>query len=378
MPALTTSDAWVALREHQAEIATMHMRDMFAADPARFEKFSVSFSDILFDYSKNRITEETVSLLLALAEQAGCNPSIKRLMKMTSMSNRAVINNYEKLEKDGFITITKNAGEGVRARSNSYELHLEESERGSQRLGEKDSEPYAGVSEPYTEVSERGSHEPLRTLIEPLQNHTPESDKSNQAESSTDSFEKWWCVYPKEGDKSMTCHDPSNLGNKEKSVREWNLLKPDVDQLIADIEERKASDRKWLAGYAPLPENYLKDKKWKEPIQTDSDSNAGSPTKLPRDDSQLGKWAVENGVHECGKAPSRIQNRFEYRQYLTQWLKDKEPVPSHVPPDPTDVPTSTKTKTNGFTNADVPAPVDGPYKVEQIMKNMAARKSVGR
>ena len=46
------------------------MRDMFASDPDRFNKFSVEFGGILFDYSKNRINEKTVDLLVALAEQA--------------------------------------------------------------------------------------------------------------------------------------------------------------------------------------------------------------------------------------------------------------------------------------------------------------------
>ena len=87
MPALTTSDAWVALREHQAEIATMHMRDMFTSDPDRFEKFSISFDEILFDYSKNRITEKTISLLLALAEQAGLKTKIDAAFSGEKINN---------------------------------------------------------------------------------------------------------------------------------------------------------------------------------------------------------------------------------------------------------------------------------------------------
>ncbi|MCZ7672618.1 MAG: hypothetical protein M5U34_38610 [Chloroflexi bacterium] len=44
--------AWKALQAHHANINASHMRDLFAADPARFEKFSLTFQDILFDYSK--------------------------------------------------------------------------------------------------------------------------------------------------------------------------------------------------------------------------------------------------------------------------------------------------------------------------------------
>lgn len=94
MPTLTTSPAWKALQAHHANINASHMRDLFAADPARFEKFSLTFQDILFDYSKNRITEETVSLLLALARQAGLKEMIAAMFKGEKINNtedRAVL-----------------------------------------------------------------------------------------------------------------------------------------------------------------------------------------------------------------------------------------------------------------------------------------------
>jgi glucose-6-phosphate isomerase len=69
MSHLTLSTAWRALAVHHKNIVGTHMRDMFAADPRRFEKFSLAFNDILLDYSKNRITEETMKLLFALARQ---------------------------------------------------------------------------------------------------------------------------------------------------------------------------------------------------------------------------------------------------------------------------------------------------------------------
>ncbi|SMF93824.1 glucose-6-phosphate isomerase [Methylomagnum ishizawai] len=61
--------AWQALVQHQRDVADVHMRDLFAQDPQRFEKFSLCFGDFLFDYSKNRITGETLGLLLDLARQ---------------------------------------------------------------------------------------------------------------------------------------------------------------------------------------------------------------------------------------------------------------------------------------------------------------------
>jgi glucose-6-phosphate isomerase len=69
MPKLSNSPAWLALKAHQQTIADTHMRDLFAADPKRFEKFSIFFNDILFDFSKHRMTEETLRLLLNLAEE---------------------------------------------------------------------------------------------------------------------------------------------------------------------------------------------------------------------------------------------------------------------------------------------------------------------
>ena len=71
MPALTQLPAWKALEKHFAEAKSLQMRELFAGDPQRFEKFSLQFKDILFDYSKNRITEQTLALLLQLAREAG-------------------------------------------------------------------------------------------------------------------------------------------------------------------------------------------------------------------------------------------------------------------------------------------------------------------
>ena len=56
------------LKAHHAAMAGMHMRDLFAADPARFERFSLQVGELLLDYSKIRITDETMSLLVRLAE----------------------------------------------------------------------------------------------------------------------------------------------------------------------------------------------------------------------------------------------------------------------------------------------------------------------
>ncbi|MDW8208727.1 MAG: glucose-6-phosphate isomerase [Chloroherpetonaceae bacterium] len=94
MTELTASPAWRALQAHFQETTALHMRDLFAADPQRFERFSVRFEDILLDYSKNRITEKTMALLFALAEQAGLRQAIEAMFtgeKINTTERRAVL-----------------------------------------------------------------------------------------------------------------------------------------------------------------------------------------------------------------------------------------------------------------------------------------------
>jgi glucose-6-phosphate isomerase len=94
MPLATLLPAWKALKEHHKEVASLHMRDLFASDPERFEKFSLRLGDMLFDYSKNRITEETVALLLDLARQANLVEKIQAMFageKINNTEGRAVL-----------------------------------------------------------------------------------------------------------------------------------------------------------------------------------------------------------------------------------------------------------------------------------------------
>ena len=71
MTQLTDSPAWQALQQHFAEIKNVHMKDLFAQDGQRFERLSLKLNDILFDYSKNRVNDETLRLLIELAQQCG-------------------------------------------------------------------------------------------------------------------------------------------------------------------------------------------------------------------------------------------------------------------------------------------------------------------
>ncbi|MEJ5310553.1 MAG: glucose-6-phosphate isomerase [Anaerolineae bacterium] len=100
MPGLVDLPAWQALQQHQREMADVHMRDLFAGDPQRFERFSLCVPDgtpggeILFDYSKNRVTQETMRLLCDLARQAGLQSKIEAMFtgqRYNNTENRAVL-----------------------------------------------------------------------------------------------------------------------------------------------------------------------------------------------------------------------------------------------------------------------------------------------
>ena len=94
MSKLAQSPTWKALQQHQREIAPQHMREMFAADPQRFAKFSAQWNDFLLDYSKNRISEQTMSLLFGLAREADLKSHTEEMFtgaKINSTEHRSVL-----------------------------------------------------------------------------------------------------------------------------------------------------------------------------------------------------------------------------------------------------------------------------------------------
>ncbi len=94
MTDLEHTPAWKALKSHYQEAAGLHMRDLFAQNPQRFERFSLMSGEILFDYSKNRVTDETMSLLIDLAEQAGLKEKTEAMFsgeKINTTEGRAVL-----------------------------------------------------------------------------------------------------------------------------------------------------------------------------------------------------------------------------------------------------------------------------------------------
>ncbi len=94
MSALTASPAWKALQAHHAQLKDVQMRDLFAGDAGRFDRFSLAFEEIFLDYSKNRISDETLALLVALAEEAGVPAWRERMFngdKINFTEDRAVL-----------------------------------------------------------------------------------------------------------------------------------------------------------------------------------------------------------------------------------------------------------------------------------------------
>ena len=67
---ITASPAWVAIDAHRDAISKTHLRDLFAADPKRVESLTLSFDGMFYDFSKQRVTSETMDLLVSLAKEA--------------------------------------------------------------------------------------------------------------------------------------------------------------------------------------------------------------------------------------------------------------------------------------------------------------------
>jgi glucose-6-phosphate isomerase len=110
VPPLPERKAWQALKRHYDEIAGQHLRDLFAEDPGRGERLTAEGAGLYLDYSKNRVTDETMALLVALAEESGVaehRDAMFRGEHINVSENRAVLHvalrmpEGEHLEVDG-------------------------------------------------------------------------------------------------------------------------------------------------------------------------------------------------------------------------------------------------------------------------------------
>ncbi len=128
---LTQRPAWQALETHYRTIKNTHLRQLFAEDPGRGERFVVEDVGIYFDYSKNRVTGETIRLLLDLAESCGLRERIGAMFrgeKINVTEKRAVLHTALRAPRDESIFLD---GENVVPKVHEV---LDQMEGFSQRL----------------------------------------------------------------------------------------------------------------------------------------------------------------------------------------------------------------------------------------------------
>lgn len=104
----TQRPAWKALQDHYHKIKDLHLRSLFADDPHRAERLSIEELGIYLDYSKNRITDETLKLLLNLAETSGLRERIEAMFrgeKINITEQRAVLHVALRAPKDASILV---------------------------------------------------------------------------------------------------------------------------------------------------------------------------------------------------------------------------------------------------------------------------------
>lgn len=93
-PQPNTLPAWKALEVHYTKVRDLHLRKLFADDPKRGERMTAEAAGVYFDYSKHRVTDETLGLLLQLAEESGLRARIEAMFrgeKINVTEKRAVL-----------------------------------------------------------------------------------------------------------------------------------------------------------------------------------------------------------------------------------------------------------------------------------------------
>ncbi len=105
---LTERKAWQALASHVEQIRPLHLRSLFATDPKRGERMTVEDVGLFLDYSKNRVTDETIKLLIQLAEESGLRARIDAMFrgdKINITENRAVLHVALRAPRDASIIV---------------------------------------------------------------------------------------------------------------------------------------------------------------------------------------------------------------------------------------------------------------------------------
>jgi glucose-6-phosphate isomerase len=108
MGSITDTPEWHALETHFEEVREVHLRDLFAGDPGRGERLAVEAEGIYLDYSKNRVTDETMRLLVELAHRAGLRDRIDAMFrgdKINVTEDRAVLHVALRAPEDAVIEV---------------------------------------------------------------------------------------------------------------------------------------------------------------------------------------------------------------------------------------------------------------------------------
>ncbi|MGV0624756.1 glucose-6-phosphate isomerase [Mycolicibacter minnesotensis] len=108
IPDISATAAWDALRKHHQQIDATHLRQLFAEDPERGSRFTTTVGDLYIDYSKHRITGETVRLLVDLARSAGLEQRRDAMFAgahINSSEDRAVLHTALRLPRDAELTV---------------------------------------------------------------------------------------------------------------------------------------------------------------------------------------------------------------------------------------------------------------------------------
>src|SRR5579872_6071369 len=105
---LTQRPAWKALEAHYSSARALQLRALFAEDPQRGERFAAEAAGIYLDYSKNRVTDETMRLLLDLAQSSGLRERIDAMFrgeKINTTEQRAVLHVALRAPRDATIIV---------------------------------------------------------------------------------------------------------------------------------------------------------------------------------------------------------------------------------------------------------------------------------
>src|SRR6185436_20625935 len=105
---ITATEEWSALAEHFGAISDLHLRTLFADDPGRADALTATGADLVLDYSKHRITRDTLPLLTALARRAGLPERIEAMFSgqhINTSEDRAVLHTALRLPADASLSV---------------------------------------------------------------------------------------------------------------------------------------------------------------------------------------------------------------------------------------------------------------------------------